>query len=55
VPRRNYGFEKRQKELAKQQKRQAKAQRRRDRAEGTDSPGPDDPTAEPSPSERDPE
>jgi hypothetical protein len=55
VPRRNYGFEKRQKELAKQQKRQAKAQRRKDRAEGADSPGPDESPEAPTPTERDPE
>jgi hypothetical protein len=34
VPKRNYGFEKRQKELAKQQKRQEKAERRAERAAG---------------------
>ena len=32
VPRQNYGYMKRQKELAKQQKRAEKAQRRMDRA-----------------------
>ena len=32
VPKRNYGFEKRQKELAKLQKRQLKAERRAERA-----------------------
>ena len=43
MPKRNYGFEKRQKELAKQHKRAAKAQRRRDRS------APDDPTPETEP------
>lgn len=32
MPKRNYGFEKRQKELAKIQKRKEKAERRADRA-----------------------
>lgn len=32
MPKPNYGFQKRQKELAKQQKREAKAQRRKERA-----------------------
>jgi hypothetical protein len=39
VPKPNYGFQKRQKELAKQQKREAKAQRRQERAaEASDQP-----------------
>jgi hypothetical protein len=33
LPKRNYGFEKRQKELNKRQKQEAKRQRRLDRAE----------------------
>jgi hypothetical protein len=33
VPKRNYGFEKRQKELNKQRKQEEKRQRRQDRAE----------------------
>jgi hypothetical protein len=33
VPKRNYGFEKRQKELKRQQKREEKLQRKLDRAE----------------------
>jgi len=33
VPKRNYGFEKRQKELNKQRKQEEKRQRRLDRAE----------------------
>jgi hypothetical protein len=33
VPKRNYGFEKRQKELKRQQKREEKLQRRLDRAD----------------------
>ena len=32
MPKPNYGFQKRQKELAKQQKREEKAQRRQERA-----------------------
>ncbi|HKV75402.1 MAG TPA: hypothetical protein VJN95_12855 [Gemmatimonadales bacterium] len=50
MPKPNYGFQKRQKELAKQQKREAKAQRRKERAaEPLDPPDgsppglPDDP------------
>jgi hypothetical protein len=43
VPKRNYGFEKRQKELAKQEKRAAKQQRRLDRTRPADLP----PTPEP--------
>jgi hypothetical protein len=38
VPKPNYGFQKRQKELAKQQKREAKAQRRLERADSPDTP-----------------
>ncbi len=48
MPKRNYGFEKRQKELAKAQKRQQKAERKADR--GTASPeeeSPDSPTTPP--------
>jgi hypothetical protein len=33
LPKRNYGFEKRQKELKRQQKQEAKRQRRLDRSE----------------------
>lgn len=33
MPKRNYGYEKRQKELIKQQKQEAKRQRRQDRNE----------------------
>jgi hypothetical protein len=49
VPKRNYGFEKRQKELNKQRKQEEKRQRRQERAdapaenvtiEETTSPGP---------------
>ncbi len=43
----NYGFQKRQKELAKQQKREAKAQRRKDRTAET-------PAADPQPEHSDP-
>jgi hypothetical protein len=43
LPKRNYGFEKRQKELAKAEKRKLKEQRRAERTE----PGPDDPTIDP--------
>jgi hypothetical protein len=38
VPKRNYGFEKRQKELAKLQKREQKAQRRAERAASPGEP-----------------
>lgn len=34
MPKRNYGYEKRQKELSKQQKREEKRQRKLDRAVG---------------------
>lgn len=53
MPKRNYGFEKRQKELAKQQKREAKAQRRLERGAGeppTD-PEPLDDSGTPAPPE----
>ena len=33
MPKRNYGFEKRQKELSRQQKQEEKRQRRRERSE----------------------
>jgi hypothetical protein len=33
LPKRNYGFEKRQKELSRRQKQEEKRQRRRDRGE----------------------
>jgi hypothetical protein len=50
VPRRNYGFEKRQKELAKLQKREAKRLRREERAaeshEASDPAPPDSPPGE---------
>jgi hypothetical protein len=40
LPKRNYGFEKRQKELAKIKKREEKAQRKAERAVNeTDEPG----------------
>lgn len=38
MPKPNYGFQKRQKELAKQQKREAKAQRRQERAAEASEP-----------------
>jgi hypothetical protein len=51
VPKRNYGFEKRQKELAKLQKREQKAQRRAERAASPGEPElevqPTDPTIPP--------
>jgi hypothetical protein len=52
VPKRNYGFEKRQKELTRQRKKEEKAQRKLDRAkaaaegEAPDQPAPDDPPVE---------
>jgi hypothetical protein len=53
LPKRNYGHEKRQKELNKQRKREEKLQRKLDRtasqpedADTTESPGPDRPAAE---------
>ena len=46
VPKRNYGFEKRQKELAKQQKRQQKAERRAERANHKE-PDPNAPPTDP--------
>ena len=39
MPKRNYGYEKRQKELTRQRKQEEKRQRRLDR---TDAPPPDD-------------
>ncbi len=52
----NYGFQKRQKEIAKQQKREAKAQRKRERAAGQDQDeaNPDLPT-DSAPSDHQPE
>jgi hypothetical protein len=51
VPKRNYGFEKRQKELAKQQKRELKAQRKAERAASPGEPEleiqPTDPSVRP--------
>ena len=47
MPKPNYGFQKRQKELAKQQKREAKAQRRQERAaEASDLTPVQDPDSE---------
>ena len=52
MPKRNYGFEKRQKELTRQRKKEEKAQRKLDRAkaaaegETQDQPAPDSPPAE---------
>ena len=40
LPKRNYGFEKRQKELAKQRKREEKRQRRAEK-KASDAPDPD--------------
>jgi hypothetical protein len=40
LPKRNYGFEKRQKELNKQRKREAKEQRKLDRSKGVAGQGP---------------
>ena len=40
VPKRNFGFEKRQKELAKKEKKQLKLQRRLDRAAQADEEAP---------------
>jgi hypothetical protein len=48
VPKRNYGFEKRQKELAKQDKRAAKLQRRLER-QRPDEVTPDTGPAQPDP------
>jgi hypothetical protein len=45
LPKRNYGYEKRQKELNKQRKQEAKRQRRLDRAE----PPPQEEKIEPEP------
>ena len=49
VPKPNYGFQKRQKELAKQQKREAKAQRRKDRVASEQDPLAQPETPEPEP------
>ena len=52
----NYGFQKRQKELAKQQKREAKAQRKRERAAGQEEEvSPPDLPADTTPSDHEPE
>jgi hypothetical protein len=48
MPRRNYGFDKRQKELAKREKRAAKQQRHLERRQALESP------PETKPSETDP-
>lgn len=45
----NYGFQKRQKEIAKQQKREAKALRKKERAASQDEALPDSPTDDTSP------
>lgn len=54
MPKRNYGFEKRQKELNKQRKREEKQQRKLDRSSGRGDdaaegaePGPVEPMSEP--------
>ena len=54
MPKRNYGFEKRQKEINKQRKREEKQQRKLDRASGrgedgapADEAGPADPASAP--------
>lgn len=39
MPKRNYGFEKRQKELSRQQKQEAKRQRRQERSESPPEEG----------------
>ena len=49
MPKRNYGYEKRQKQLAKTRKREEKAQRKADRAAGGQKEGSDDQLAEQSP------
>ena len=49
MPKRNYGFEKRQKELAKMQKRQLKADRRAERAQAPQDEQTMDPPAAPAP------
>jgi hypothetical protein len=49
VPKRNYGFEKRQKEIAKMQKRQLKAERRAERAQAPTDDQAMDPPAAPAP------
>jgi len=48
LPKRNYGYEKRQKELNKQRKREEKRQRKLDRADGPPE-AKADPTAVPNP------
>jgi len=47
VPKRNYGFEKRQKELAKLQKREQKAQKRAERAASPPEPEQEVPPTDP--------
>lgn len=49
MPKRNYGFEKRQKELAKMQKRQLKAERRAERTQTQPEDNIADPAAPPPP------
>jgi hypothetical protein len=51
VPKRNYGFEKRQKELHKQQKREEKRQRKLERADVPPEEVPGDDAVSPPPSE----
>jgi hypothetical protein len=51
LPKRNYGFEKRQKELNRQQKQEAKRQRRLERSEAS----PDNAEVEGEPREQPPE
>ncbi len=47
MPKRNYGFEKRQKELTKQRKKEEKAQRKLDRAKASaEAELPEQPTSE---------
>jgi hypothetical protein len=45
LPKRNYGFEKRQKELHKERKREEKAQRKLERAKAPTDETPAEPTA----------
>jgi len=47
LPKRNYGFEKRQKELKRQLKKEEKAQRKLDRAKEPAETAPDEPGAPP--------
>jgi hypothetical protein len=49
LPKRNYGYEKRQKEMKKQQKRDEKRQRKLDRASNPADGQPSDETALPDP------